>query len=382
MPWQLYIPFLDETIVSRDTFRIDSHKLLYHPDRAAQVLSAQGDWQRAKPVYPIYVEMALLGACNHRCVFCAVDYIGYQSVRLDEALLNERIPEMARLGIKSIMFAGEGEPLLHKQAATIAAMTKKAGIDVAFTTNGTVLPPGFLEQGLAATSWLKVSINAGTAATYAAVHQTKESDFAKAVQNMSAMVQARREQNLSCTLGAQALLLDENAHEMEQLARICRDEIGLDYLVIKPYSQHMFSNTQRYKGIDYEHLLVLGERLATLNTERFSLIFRGHTMQKYAHKEKERYDRCYAVPFLWAYIMADGTVSGCSAFLKDARFEYGNICQQSFQEIWEGALRQKSFALVGQELDISECRVNCRMDEINRYMHQIYTQSVQHVNFI
>ncbi|MBF0095970.1 MAG: radical SAM protein [Magnetococcales bacterium] len=368
--------------MSRDTFRIDSHKLIYHPDRAAQVLAAQGDWQRAKPVYPIYVEMALVGACNHRCVFCAVDYIGYQSVRLEESLLNERIPEMARLGVKSIMYAGEGEPLLHKQVGAIAAMTKKAGIDVSFTTNGTVMPPGFLELGLPATSWLKVSINAGTPATYAAIHQTKESDFAKVVQNMSAMVRTRREHNLSCTLGAQALLLDENADEMEQLARICRDEIGLDYLVIKPYSQHLFSNTQRYKGIDYARFLALGEALAPLNTERFSLIFRGHTMQKYASKEQERYNRCYAVPFLWAYVMADGTVSGCSAFLKDARFEYGNLCQNGFQEIWEGDLRQKSFALVSQELDISECRVNCRMDEINRYLHQIYSQSVPHINFI
>ncbi|WP_130471677.1 radical SAM protein [Candidatus Magnetaquicoccus inordinatus] len=368
--------------MSRDTFRIDSHKLIYHPQRTAQVLAAQEDWQLAKTVYPIYVEMALVGACNHRCLFCAVDYIGYKAVRLEESLLAKRIPEMARLGVKSIMFAGEGEPLLHKQAGAIAALSKSVGIDVSFTTNGTILPPGFLEHGLPASSWLKVSINAGTPATYAQIHQTKESDFAKVVANMSAMVQARRQGNLSCTLGAQALLLDENAHEMQQLALLCRDEIGLDYLVIKPYSQHMFSNTQRYSAIDYQRFLQLGEQLASLNNERFSLIFRGHTMQKYADKEKERYNRCYAVPFLWAYVMANGTVSGCSAFLKDARFEYGNIREQSFQEIWEGPLREKSFSLLKHELDISECRVNCRMDEINRYLHQIHTQSIPHINFI
>ncbi|MBF0183185.1 MAG: radical SAM protein [Magnetococcales bacterium] len=368
--------------MSRDTFRIDSHKLIYHPERAAQVLAAQGDWQRAKSVYPIYMEVALMGACNHRCVFCAVDYIGYQSVRLDHGLLAQRIPEMARLGVKSIMFAGEGEPLLHKQAAEIVTMTKSAGIDVAFTTNCTVLPPGFLEQGLPACSWLKVSINAGTPATYAAIHQTKESDFARVIDNMSRMVQARRAGGFNCTLGAQALLLDDNAHEMETLARLCRDEVGLDYLVIKPYSQHLFSTTERYKGIDYQQFLQLGERLAALNTDRFSLIFRGHTMQKYADKEKERYDRCYAVPFLWAYIMADGTVSGCSAFLKDERFEYGNIREHSFRDIWEGERRRQSFHLVSTELDIAECRVNCRMDEVNRYLHQIHRQSIPHINFI
>ncbi|MEO5362984.1 MAG: radical SAM protein [Magnetococcus sp. DMHC-8] len=366
--------------MSRDTYRIDSHKMIYHPAKAASVLAVQGDWERARTIYPIYMEIAPVGACNHRCVFCAVDYIGYQSVRLEYDLLAKRIPEIGRLGVKSIMYAGEGEPLLHKEMARIVTLTKAAGMDVSITTNATVMPPGFIDQALADLSWLKVSINAGTAATYAAIHRTKESDFDKAVNNMAAMVRRKRDHQLSCVLGAQMLLLDENAHEIETLATICRDDIGLDYLVVKPYSQHLFSNTQRYREFDYQQFLARGSALAHLNTERFSLIFRGHTMQKLA--DSDRYTRCHAVPFLWGFIMANGTVSGCSAFLLDKRFEYGNINEQSFQEIWEGEARRQGFELMTNELDISECRVNCRMDDINRYLHQIHTQSVPHINFI
>lgn len=375
-----FYSFLGYAAVSHDLYLIDSHKMIYHPEKAARVLAVNKAWERARTIYPIYMEIAPIGACNHRCVFCAVDYIGYQTVRLDYDLLAKRIPEIGLLGVKSIMYAGEGEPLLHKEMAKIVTMTKAAGMDVSITTNATVMPPGFIEQALPDLSWLKVSINAGTAATYAALHRTKESDFDKAVANMAAMVQQKRAHGLGCTLGAQILLLEENYDEIETLAKICRDDIGLDYLVVKPYSQHLFSNTQRYKTFDYQNFISYGESLAHWSTEKFSLIFRGHTMKKFT--AEDRYRCCYSVPFLWGFIMANGTVSGCSTFLLDKRFEYGNIHDNTFQEIWEGEGRRKGFEFVTNELDISECRINCRMDEINRYLHKIDTQSVPHINFI
>ncbi|QFY41870.1 radical SAM protein [Candidatus Methylospira mobilis] len=365
-----------------DRYAIDSHKLIYHPRRVAQFLDAGDDWEKMKTIYPLYVEISPVGACNHRCTFCAVDYIGYKPVRLPLGVIERALTEMGRQGVKSVMFAGEGEPMLHPEIDRMVMAASAAGIDTAMTTNASILSDAFVERALPLMSWIKASVNAGTSETYSRIHQTKEREFERVQANLKRMVEARRQGGYSCVLGAQILLLPENAAEVERLALICRDEIGLDYLVIKPYSQHAFSVTQRYQDIDYQGYAELQSQLAALNTDRFNVVYRENTMKKHDEGDAHRYNRCQATPAFWAYIMSTGAVYGCSAYLLDPRFEYGNINESPFRDIWEGEARRKNFRYVREELDIHECRLNCRMDEVNRYLDKLVKQDVQHINFI
>jgi cyclic pyranopterin phosphate synthase len=354
-----------------DELRIDSHKLLFHPERVAQ-------WLAGEKMYPLYAELSPSGACNHRCTFCALDYMEYKPRFLDTAILKERLTEMGRLGLKSIMYGGEGEPFLHRDIGDIIVHTKKSGIDVGITTNAVLLTSALAEKILASTSWIKVSLNAGTAETYAKVHRTKPEDFSRVIGNLAEAVKLRGKMGASCTLGAQILLLPENAHEVETLAETAKG-IGLAYLVVKPYSQHLRSKTQKYRDVDYAAFLDLRDKLGRFNDDRFTVIFREQTMKK-MHRTKRGYERCLALPF-WAYIDSGGNVWGCSAYLGDEEFRYGNIHEQTFEQIWTGERRKQNLHKVATELDPEACRMNCRMDEINLYLWEL-THPKGHVNFI
>lgn len=356
-----------------DQFKIDGHKINYHVDRVYEWL------HQTSEVYPVYVEISPAGACNHRCSFCAVDYIGYKTRFLEKELLKTRIAEMGQKGIRSIMFAGEGEPLLHKDLAEIIRHAKRSSVDSSITTNAVALTEKFAREALADTTWIKASVNAGERESYAKVHRTKPEDFDRVIANLARAVKIRNELRSDCTLGAQMVLLPENAAGALTLARTGK-EIGLDYVVIKPYSQHKMSVTRQYEGMQYEDYMSMAEELDKLNDGKFHVVFRRHTMDKLAEPE-HYYTKCQATPYFWAYVMASGDVYGCSAYLEDERFCYGNLNESTFTEIWEGEKRKRSADYVEHELDITECRKNCRMDEVNRYLWDL-KHPPAHVNFI
>lgn len=333
---------------------IDSHRLMYHPLRVAQLMESD-TWVKARDVYPLYVEVSPMGACNHRCTFCAVDYLGYTANALDAEFLAETIHDMAICGIKAVMFAGEGEPLLHKNINGMVRSALDVGMDVAITTNGVLLNK---LDPIDKISWIRVSLNAGTAETYAKIHRTDPKDFDRVLANLADAVLRKGK----CSISAQMVLLPENVREVETLKQIGKD-IGLDFVAIKPYSQHR-SSLNRQSGTvaapeDSDGLAVRRTAFETSGME---------------------YDKCRATPNLWAYIRANGDVYSCSAFLGDERFNLGNINRQTFREIWQGDKRRANWEMM-QSFDVSECRIGCRMNQCNIYLNDV-VEGVPYVNFI
>lgn len=368
-----------------DKYLIDSQKIMYHPKRLAQWMESLNNWERAKKVYPIYVEISTSGACNHRCRFCALDYLDYKTGLADFKNLKRVIKDMARPrgaplrgGVKSIQFGGEGEPLLHPKIKEIVRYTKSLGVDISFTTNGAFLTEDLLKDILPLITWIKVSIDAGTPETHMKIHRPKVQDFDTIMDNLKNAVKIRRKTKSQCALGGQLLLLPDNVHEAVRLA-VNLKNIGLDYLVIKPYSQHGKSITKEYANVSYKNYFGLADKLEKLNDNKFRVIFRKNTMEKL--ENESGYKICHAVPFMWTYLMANGDIYSCSSFLGDEEFKLGNYNEKSFKEIWEGVKRKKHWQFIRTKFDINQCRKNCRMDEVNRYLNRL-SQSPEHVNFI
>jgi radical SAM protein with 4Fe4S-binding SPASM domain len=231
---------------------------------------------------------------------------------------------------------------------------------------------------LPVSTWIKVSCNAGTAETYARVHGTQAGDFSTVLENMERAVRLREELGSSCTLGFQMVLLPENQAEAVQLATTVRN-IGIDYLVIKPFTPHPQSLKTQYTLLEYENLEEMSNQLRELNTKSFSIIFRHNAINMLKEKYKI-YNRCLALPF-WSYIDAGGDIYGCLDFLGNKHFYYGNILESSFIDILEGSRRRESLVWCETNLDTISCRINCRMEQVNRYLYELLHPGA-HANFI
>ncbi len=361
---------------------------MYHPEHSSTILSylrhpENSTYKQAyKNQHPKYIEVSPVGACNHRCTFCSVDYIGYNSIFIDFERYKKSIDSMKGKECGSIMFAGEGEPLLHPNISEFVNYTKEVGgIDTAFTTNAYRLTSRFIKDSMKNISWIKVSFNAGTSSSYANIHRCNEKDFSIVVDNIRRAVEYKVEKGLKTSIGMQMVLLPENSDTVHSLCTLAKD-IGVDYVVIKPYSQHKLSSDRDYKDIDYREYLSLEEELEQYNEDKFNVIFRVNTIKNWISQNKDRYCHCIATPSVWAYWMADGSVYTCSAFLLDKRFMLGNINEKTFDQIWTTDRRLEHSKYVLNELDINECRVNCRMDHINRYLDSIVNKKIDHANFV
>ncbi len=355
-------------MVMAENIRMDSHKLIYHPETVSR-------WLKGENIYPIEIEISPSGSCNHRCVFCAVDYIGYQPDFLDKNVLFRDIGSMSKKGLKSVICSGEGEPLLNKNMPDIANGIKSFGVDVAMSSNGTLFTKDKAEECLGAFSWVRFSVASMEEESYDKIQRGKKGDLERVKTNLADCVKVKRDKNLKTTLGAQCLLLPDNLEQLPYMAKTLR-EIGVDYLTIKPYSQHLHSRN-RFE-IDYGQMLALEKEVLKYATEDFSIYFRSNAMKKMHHKKC--YRQCYGLPFM-THIDAKGNVWPCVAHIGTGGLCYGNINEQTFEEIWEGEKRKK----IVEQLNVmninQSCREACRLDEINKYLDELKHPGA-HVNFI
>ena len=255
--------------------RMDSHKLIYHPQAVA-------DWLEGKNIWPIEIEISPSGACNHRCVFCAVDYIGYKPNFLDKDVILRDIRHLSAKGLKSVVCSGEGEPLLNKDMPEIANRIKECGVDVAMSTNGVLFTGKIAGECMGAFTWIRFSVASMEEASYNAIQRGQAGDLDRVRANLSEAVRIKRDRGLRTTLGVQCLLMPENAGQLPSMARQLR-ETGVDYLTVKPYSQHKKSENRQ--DIDYDSLLALEQELRQYATEDFAVYFRANA-RRTMHREK------------------------------------------------------------------------------------------------
>lgn len=361
--------------MNHDRFAIDRHKLFWHLDRVAE-------WQKERMVAPIYIEISPVSYCNHQCIFCGLDFAHNEQVMMDAEILMIRIEEMAKLGVKSIMFAGEGEPLLHPRLADITAHAKNCGIDVSITTNGMAGNRDLWEKLLPSLTWIRFSIDAATPETYAVVHGIFPTSFGRTVASLKEAVTVKQEQDIPVTIGVQFLMIQQNLTDIKTALQLYSD-IGLDYLSFKPYSEH--PQMLNKSGFTYSSAMIdaiekIVQNFVRSNISKTAIIFRKAATEAYSDGAK-RFSSCCALPF-WGYLSSKGDFYTCSVYLNDERFKVGNMYTETMKAILFGDKRLKSITFAEQELEIGhECRVNCRMARINEFLDFLNSRP-DHINFI
>ncbi len=348
---------------------LDGHKLLYHLDTVER-------WLKGEDIIPIHAEISPTSACNQRCGFCYRDFDGHQADFLSREVFLGLMRSLAKIGVKSVLLAGDGEPLLNEVTTEAIILGKSLGLDMALNTNGVLLKEDIARRILPKLTWLRFSMMSSNPKNYSRIHGVLSGQLKQAVENIKKCVEIKKEKNLAVTLGIQQVLLRENAADVYKEARLSR-RIGVDYYVLKPFSKHPANiyDSQEDLHIKYKDEL---EKAEGLSSAKFKVIIRWNT---FSDKGVRDYERCLGIPFI-VQIGADAGVYSCCPFFGDKRFLFGNLNQRSLKEILSSRRRKEVISHIINKIDVRRaCMTYCRHHQINKFLWNLVNPP-RHVNFI
>lgn len=359
-----------------DKYIMDGHKLYWHLDRV-------NDWLNGKRVAPLHIDVGLSKGCNIKCEYCFgaiqrnVYRKGFQEYFPHEPLLRY-MRDAGEIGVRSMAFIGEAEPLLNPHVYEAIVVGKNAGVDISLGTNGILFDTG--KDGEAALEhliWVRFNISAASDAAYRKIHGSKE--FDTAVEKIRFCVNTKNKKQLKVTIGLQMVLTPSNADQAIPLAKLGK-ELGVDYLVIKQCSDTVDNSLGIFSRLgEYDSFTNILKEAESISTKNYNVIVKW---RKIASKGERNYDQCLGVPFL-LYSSGDGKIYPCGAFFdfKEEEYRMGDLVKQSFKEIIESDRYWEVVDKVKQ-IDVhTACYSGCKTHSINEFLWML-KHPPDHVNFV
>ena len=364
-------------------------KLLWHLDRLAE-------WQLHGDTFPIQMEINLTNYCNEACRWCISAYSHLsnpamtaqekeqRSTKLKESSMISGHPERQRgldlrhlqvflerargKGLRAVTWSGGGEPTTHPDFMGAVRSAAANDLEQGLMTNG-LFKSSYVPELGDTLRWLRVSLDTLSAARYEEQKITK--GFGQVIANIRQLVNYRVQVGVNMNLAAW------NVDEILQMAQWCRDE-GVDYFQVRPILGLPFAMTHNapYRTqpeIDWAKVKPLLLEAETYSTDNFRVAISWDKFEDVCSDDGKfgrTYKKCL-YHYFFCVLNANGDLCVCMYHLGDDAFTFGNIYENTLDEIWAGPKRREVINMCATNLDLSTCQVCCKGHEINKTMHLI-----------
>jgi pyruvate-formate lyase-activating enzyme len=238
---------------------------------------------------PLSINLDVTTACNYACDHCVDMEILNTGIRYDHEKLKSSLVEMQKRGLRSVIVIGGGEPTVYPGFEEIIRHMKGIGLKIGVVTNGSGMKKiAAVADVLEKEDWVRLSLDAGTDATFQAMHKPRK---AITLDQICEGVAAVRALKPKFRLGfsyiivwkdceANATKIHENVDEIVTAAERAR-RYGFDYISFKPFLTRAESNNAEIVGLTKEESRLgpimaeirrLVDEAKKLDTETFSVI--------------------------------------------------------------------------------------------------------------
>lgn len=305
--------------------------------------------------------------CNLSCIMCE-DHSPYSHTRkervsqglprrrMDIALIHKLMREASQLGVREIIPSTMGEPLIYKDFEQIIQLCHDYEVKLNLTTNGTFPRKGataWAKLLVPITSDVKISWNGSSKKTQEAI--MLGTDWDKVLLNLHEFIAVRDEHAAAgghyCRVTLQLTFLETNVHELANTVKL-----GINYGVDRIKGHHLWAHFDEIKQLsmrkDKETIIrwntAVREAQAIADTHPLAngkkILLENIYELDTEHGDKDLIPggQC---PFLGkeAWVATDGRFNPCCApdKLRRTLGEFGNLNEQSLEEIWQGEAYQR-----------------------------------------
>lgn len=338
---------------------------------------------------PLVVEFDPTSACDLACPGCISGEL-LNKERFTPNRLVELAREMAESGVRAVILIGGGEPLAHPSIGEVLRIFGGVGVQIGITTNGTMIDR-YIEEISQFAAWTRVSIDAGTDATFRRLRPTRagESKFELILENMrrlaecktgilgySFLIRTPADGETTNAAGAGyglGQISDTNVHEIRQAAEIARD-VGCDYFEVKPSyddDHHLVVHSANYLDEARRQIFEAKE----LESEAFKVVesvnlrhaLRGVQMEE----QPKTYTSCPSAQL--RTLVTPSGVYVCPYFRGREEMSVGDVTNQSFLEMWESGHRAAVMEFLNPSV---HCTMHCIRHETNLAAFQLLEEPV------
>lgn len=343
------------------------------------------------PVAPKQAQLIISDSCNQNCHFCAYRMDGYSSNQLfmgdsvpmkyghnnpqrwiEKQKACEILLDLANLGVQGVQFTGGGEPTVNPHHEDIFEYALGVGLKCALVSNGVRWSDSLVAM-LARFSWVRVSIDAGTAETYAKTRDTSPGTFDKVWGNVRRLAHAIRTPTpTDCVLGIGFTVTPDNYTEIQKAIEIASGS-GAAYLrvsaMFSPDGAEPFRNIYPRIRDDIRNASALWERRDFRVHDLF-----GDRVEDLEQKAPD-YPTCYYQHYN-TYIGGDENVYRCCVLAYNEHGLLGSIKKRGYADF----LRDPEVQAKLDNFDARSCE-RCQFNSKNRAMNYICGGKPPHSEF-
>lgn|SRR3990167_262157 len=372
----------------------NANKVLYHTDKLEKL-------RNNELFAPTCIQIDLEAFCPHDCGFCAYRNAGFNATGMQflnpewadpnlqiqtgkpkgKVTKDSHIPkeialnllkQMKQEGIKAIEITGGGESLAYPYIKEFLQSCIDNDIEVALVTNGQLLNKTIMDLlSNCNLKWIRFSMDARNARTYAKVHGSNEATFFKIVDIITQMVFIRENSDSNFIIGISFVITKDNYNEIYDAANFW-EAIGVDNI------RFTFEYNADYdSGLSEEQMnrvSILLDEAKEKEDDTFK-VFAMKERPDYYARENDDFSFCGYQFFTWA-IGYNGKVYPCCIQKYYPGFEIGDINSESLHDIIYGEKRKAYI----ERFNVKACK-SCWLRSKNQVIEEALSKPM-HENFV